>query len=286
MIEIQIKRFVKVPSAGVVRMEGPDGLDLLQRISTNDLSKLQNSGYQHTILTTEKGKIVDIITVSRASSSDLLLVPWSGQSSTARAWIEKFIIMEDAGVKEEMSLCCYAEFGGGGLGTAEQGDWISYDNLIGLAGFRNYICPIESEEALRQVLARKGEQEARVDDLEEFCIRMGIPQWPHEISADVNPLEAGLDALISWTKGCYVGQEVIARLDTYKKVQKHLIGFELDKRPAGLPAPIMADGSVVGTLTRVTRDAPFVGLGYVHTGHESSPLSITGDEVIALRKRS
>ena len=48
-----------------------------------------------------------------------------------------------------------------------------------------------------------------------------------DIDANTNPLEARLDAIVSFTKGCYIGQEVVARLDSYKKLQRilHLVQF-------------------------------------------------------------
>ena len=46
---------------------------------------------------------------------------------------------------------------------------------------------------------------------------------------ETNPLECGLKQYVSFTKGCYIGQEVIARLDTYDKISKHMVGFKFDK---------------------------------------------------------
>ena len=60
-------------------------------------------------------------------------------------------------------------------------------------------------------------------------VESGMPDWSTEITQDYNPLEARLIHAISFTKGCYTGQEVIARLDTYDKVQKYLMIIELTK---------------------------------------------------------
>lgn len=62
--------------------------------------------------------------------------------------------------------------------------------------------------------------------LSEFSrIKLSLPRAPNELSEDNNPLELGLEKLISWNKGCYLGQEVISRLDTYDKVNRRLVAL-------------------------------------------------------------
>jgi folate-binding protein YgfZ len=100
----------------------------------------------------------------------------------------------------------------------------------------------------------------------------GFPAWESELSEEVNPLEAGLNASIHWNKGCYIGQEVIARLDTYHKVQRHLVGLRL----AGEAAPplpgstVLAGGQAAGLLTSVAWSPALGGiiaLAYLRTAH-------------------
>jgi folate-binding protein YgfZ len=92
----------------------------------------------------------------------------------------------------------------------------------------------------------------RVDD--------GIPEAGHEITEDFNPWEARLDAAISLTKGCYIGQEVVARLNTYDKVNKRLARLELVTGGSSLPAAwapgskLSFEGHDVGVLTSVAGD--------------------------------
>jgi folate-binding protein YgfZ len=121
---------------------------------------------------------------------------------------------------------------------------------------------------------------------EEYRISNGIPAFPFELSTIYNPLEAGLNHLISWTKGCYVGQEVIARLDTYKKVQRKLVRFRLDNHPCALPAAIMSGAEEAGLLTSLSKTrgiGGFAGLGYLKTAHlktlESLSISQAGQNI-------
>jgi folate-binding protein YgfZ len=80
---------------------------------------------------------------------------------------------------------------------------------------------------------------------------LGLPVAPHELNEDHNPLEAGLTDAISFDKGCYVGQEVVARLNAYDKVSRSLVGLALPV-DGGLPAPgtaVVVEGSPAGQVT-------------------------------------
>jgi folate-binding protein YgfZ len=90
---------------------------------------------------------------------------------------------------------------------------------------------------------------------EMLRIHRGLPMMEKEITDEYNPHEVGLFPFINFEKGCYIGQEVIARLDTYQKVQRQLAGvkFEMndpdDKLFAATPAPIYAGEQLIGQLT-------------------------------------
>jgi folate-binding protein YgfZ len=104
--------------------------------------------------------------------------------------------------------------------------------------------------------------------MEGYRILRGIPGPGSELSEEHNPLEAGLREAVSFDKGCYVGQEVIARLSTYDKVARTLMGLEF---PVGGPMPeqndrLYHDGQEVGVLTSVTVPPGFArayGLAFV-----------------------
>ena len=82
-----------------------------------------------------------------------------------------------------------------------------------------------------------------------------------------NPLEAGLIGSIDFAKGCYIGQEVIARLDTYQKVQKYLVTLRFSEASAPTSGlGLISDGRVVGRVTSlgpIPKDGYINGLGYV-----------------------
>ena len=130
------------------------------------------------------------------------------------------------------------------------------DDGIGGAGF-SFVCDAENVGAvwdrLAAAAADAGGRPAGDLAMESRRVLLGLPVHPNELNDDHNPLEAGLRDAVSFDKGCYVGQEVVARLNTYDKVSRSLIGLELPA-DGGLPAPgteIVVEGSTEGRVTSV-----------------------------------
>lgn len=112
--------------------------------------------------------------------------------------------------------------------------------------------------------------------LETARIEAGIPRFGQDMDETNLPPEAGIEArAISYSKGCYIGQEVIARIRTYGQVAKTLRGLHLPTDLAALPAKgdqLFADGKEVGHLTSVI---PGFALGYVRKEHNAPGTQLT-----------
>ncbi len=113
----------------------------------------------------------------------------------------------------------------------------------------------EVEAALRAVVLSVGGAPMERADVETWRIVRGYPAAGHELTEEYNPLEAGLRDAVSFTKGCYVGQEVVARLNTYDKVSRALVRLRLaDSAPVPeRGAEVIAGGRPVGTVTSACR---------------------------------
>ncbi len=125
-------------------------------------------------------------------------------------------------------------------------------------------------EKLRWAVERFGGRPAGWDALETARIEAGIPRWGADLDETTLPPEAGLEArAISYTKGCYIGQEVIARLRTYGHVNRTLCGLWLGQAAAPLPARgerLFWKGHEVGRITSATHSPELnaaIALGYV-----------------------
>ncbi|MBF8267705.1 MAG: folate-binding protein YgfZ [Dehalococcoidia bacterium] len=272
---------------GRLRITGADGLDLLNRLSTNRLIGMRPGEGASTVLTTNQGRIIDLLLV--INRGDGLLVLTSPQTPARVAeWIDLYTFGEDiavADVTEETALLSLIGPGAGELlgpeasalglyGTAQvslQGLQVPIirTDAQGIAGY-DLLTPASRAEEVWEALLQAGAAPVGENALEMLRVEQGVPRYGRELGEDFNPLEAGLTSSISFDKGCYIGQEVVLRLNTYKKVQRHLKGIVLEE---GRPAPgarLEVDGKDVGFLTSVV-ESPLLGrtlaLGYVRAAH-------------------
>jgi folate-binding protein YgfZ len=117
-------------------------------------------------------------------------------------------------------------------------------------------------------------EEATEEEAERARIEAGIPRWGYDLDERVLPAEAGLDSThISFTKGCYPGQEPIARLHHRGHVNRRLRVLEVENASAG--DEIAHDGKAVG---RITSAVPGAALGYVRVEvPDDAELSVGGE---------
>ena len=97
-------------------------------------------------------------------------------------------------------------------------------------------------------------------------VESGRPEFGRELGDEYIPLEAGLWADVSFTKGCYTGQEIIARMESRHKLAKQLAGLRFESEVV-LPTTLFSDGHDIGTVTSVVHSPRlgWIGLGYVKT---------------------
>jgi folate-binding protein YgfZ len=160
------------------------------------------------------------------------------------------------------------------------------DDSIGLQGFSLYV-PKSDANVLRARLLTAGAIAASSDTYETLRIEAGRPRFGVDMTTDTIPLEAGIeDRAISFTKGCYVGQEVIVRVmhRGHGRVARRLVLIAI--RSGKVPAPgdgIFVGDRPVGAITSAT-ESPKLGsalaLGYVQRDHAAAAteLSVNGSE--------
>lgn len=109
---------------------------------------------------------------------------------------------------------------------------------------------------------------------EQLRIYQGRPAPESELTEEYNPLEAGLWQAVSFNKGCYIGQETIARLNTYKGVKQYLWGIRLNA-PAEPGSIITLESEKIGKLTScIETNQGYFGLGYVRTKAGGASLKV------------
>lgn len=275
---------------GCLKATGEDTLDLINRLSTNKVEHLEPGHWAPTVLTTDRGRIVDLLCVVHAGDH-VLLITSPGQQQPVIEWLDKYTIMEDLEVEDVSRSTAVVALAGVGadavLGQAEDepeylpgriypaatvtvggSEAIAVSRPLGGLPCRLLILTGDAADAVTGALAEAGAATADADRWETLRILNGSPAFGSEMGEPYNPLEAGLIGAIDFTKGCYIGQEVIARLDSYDRVQKYLAVLRFsDGADATVGASLAHEGRTAGTVTSLYRTpgGELRGLGYVRT---------------------
>jgi tRNA-modifying protein YgfZ len=222
---------------GYVRVEGPDAEDFLERMLSNELASLEPGDVRRALLLTPKGRIVAPLRVVREAPESFLLISEAELAETAAATL----VRARFAAKCEIATVPLRGF----LHLADPG-----------RGVRNEDYGIDAWETWAE-----GDREgaAGPEELEPLRIEAGTPAWGKELDETVLPAEAGLDEThISFTKGCYPGQEPVARLHYRGRPNRRLRLLEVESASPG--DEIRLGEKVVG---RVTSSVPGRALGYV-----------------------
>ncbi len=266
------------PDAGRILMNGRDRAALLHRLSSNDIEHVRPGQGVATVLTSPIGRIMDVLTV-HALADELLLVTSQAQGPAVFKYLRKNIFFNDQVTLEAAgrSYAQYAVYGSAGLALLEQ---ITGDNIHTLAlhhtrtialadaaviiarradlggpSYTLYV-PAAQAETLEHLLIEAGFVVLDDASYEIARVEQGLPGYGHELSLDYIPLETGLWDAISFTKGCYVGQEIIARMESRNRLAKQLRGLRLSA-PVQAPAILLA-APQDATSTPATKDAGII----------------------------
>ena len=298
---------------GILRVTGEDALDLINRLSTNEVEEMAAGSGLSTVLTTNKGRVVDLLTMFYLPDHWLVLTS-SGNQQKVIDWIEEFTFGEEIEVEDVtaeivvltivgprapdiMHSLTQADFSALPIHHSVQTTISATEVLVSkadpaLGEAFTLLAPIASAPALRAEILAAGEAfgmgEMDSDSYEAFRIASGVPAYGPELGEEVNPLEAGLWEAVSFTKGCYVGQEVVARLNTYEKVKRYLAMLSLeDGTIPDAGTPLTVDGKDAGKLTSVSPvliSGRRPALGYVRKAYANPEAALTvksGDGPVA-----
>jgi tRNA-modifying protein YgfZ len=241
---------VDLSANGILELSGKDVLDFLHRITTNSLRTLPKEGIGRTIFTTEKGRIIDTSVIWNFDNYQILFCSGANKPKI-KNWIEKYVISDDVKINDTPGKYFLFQLVGpqadsfitlicGKTVNNLQPDTFKVVNCDGMMFFAAKFIDHKGDP-LYWVLADIFNGQKLISFLNDnrgpfdfnfigedawnsYRIEQGIPVAPNEINDQYNPHEVNLLDRVSFTKGCYIGQEVIARLDTYDKVQKHLYG--------------------------------------------------------------
>jgi aminomethyltransferase len=284
-----------VSHMGEIEIKGPGALEVVQRLTTNDASKLEVSQVQYSTLCYPHGGIVDDLTVYRLGLEHFLLCVNAANIDKDFAWILEQARGEADITNTSAQIAQLALQGRQAQTTLQPLCDIALDDLryywsakgrvrgietlisrtgyTGEDGFELY-CSASDGPALWRALMQAGApfqiKPIGLGARDTLRLEMGYALYGNDITADTTPLQAGLGWIVKLGKEDFVGREALAR-ERGTGITRRLVGLEMiDRGVARAHYHILADGEVVGEVTSGTVSPSLnrsIGLGYVRAAY-------------------
>jgi aminomethyltransferase len=261
-------------------LEGRDRLDLVHRMSTNDVKTLKDGELRSTVFTSPIGRVIDMVQVYAASDCAWLIGD-AGRIAALQSYLARHIFFQDDvqlaqasqtwqllglyGPQAETTLTETfrdLELPPAGRAVAFEGGlaWRKDQPLAGIQLLLDSEGQVRAEDAW----GRHFRLTAVLQAYEIRRVEAGEPAFGPEITPERIPLEVGLWPAVSFTKGCYTGQEVIARMESRGRQARMLVKVMLPG-PAQAGQDLQLEARKVGTLTSVVESPSegWVGLALV-----------------------
>jgi folate-binding protein YgfZ len=245
---------------GKLAVRGAEAGEYLQGQLTNEIEELETGEGCYAALLDRKGHMQADVRVLRTAPDEFLLDTEDVGLEAARRHLQTYNIGRDAEVSDETSERALfsligprsAEVAAAVPGEAHGSEKIEIEGIPCLAiSTRDGIdlaCGAEDGNALFAALIERGAGEIGTDAAEIARIEAGVPRFGAEMSPGTMPAEAGIvDSAVSFTKGCYIGQETVARLHYKGRPNRQLRGLRFDS-PATSGAPLRLGEREVGTV--------------------------------------
>lgn len=272
---------------GVLEICDDDRVRFLHNQSTNNFNILQPGTGCDTVFVTSTARTIDLATTYLTENSIIVILS-PNRHQYLFQWLDRYIFPMDKIQLKDItnSTAIFSLIGPESHQLVEKLGGISLEGkayathqIMEISGISVRVCLgssltspgytliVNAEEAsnLWQILIENGVIPMGDRVWERLRIEQGRPFPDAELTDDYNPLEVRLLNTISYEKGCYIGQETIARLNTYKGVKQHLWGIRLSEKVE--PGEVIMIGEEkVGKLTSITAtESGYFGLGYIKT---------------------
>jgi aminomethyltransferase len=284
-----------VSHMGEIEIRGSRALEVVQRLTTNDASKLEVAQVQYSTLCYPHGGIVDDLTVYRLGPEHFLLCVNAANTDKDFAWIVEQAHGDADVTNTSAQIAQLALQGRQAQATLQPLCDIALDNVpyywsakgrvsgietlisrtgyTGEDGFEMYCAASDGPELWRAVMEAGAPYQIKPIGLgarDTLRLEMGYALYGNDITADTTPLQAGLGWIVKLNKGDFIGRAALAK-ERAEGIRRRLVGFELiDRGVARAHYPILADGDVIGEVTSGTVSPSLnksIGLGYVRTAH-------------------
>jgi folate-binding protein YgfZ len=281
---------------GVISVSGPDGAEYLQGQITNDVEALQVGEGQYAALLDRKGHMQTDLRVLRTAAEEILVDMEPQTKDAALRHLTMYSIGRDVTVADataERTLLSLigpraAEIAAAPPLPEYANEAVTVAGIDALAvGTRHGVdlfCAADDRDRLLAALLAAGAVEVSPEAVEIVRVEAGVPRFGAEMDAGTMPAEASIvEDAISFTKGCYIGQETVARLHYKGKPNRHLRGLKLSGAAAP-GAPLRLGEKEVGTLGGAVVSPALGPIGLAIVRREAEPgaeLTVGEDGVTA-----
>jgi len=281
---------------GKLLVTGPDGAEYLQGQLTNDVEALEPGEGQYAALLDRKGHMQADMRVLRLGPEEI----WIDTEPEALAATLRHLTMYSIGrevavadVTSEQAILSLIgprafELSGGAVlpeHSSEPNTIAGIEHVaVGTREGVDLLVAAAEAERLREALLEAGAVEVGAEAVEILRVEAGVPRFGAEMTTETMPAEAGIvEDTVSFTKGCYIGQETVARLHYKGKPNRHLRGLRLSA-PAQPGIPLRLGEKEVGRLGGAVVSPAFGPIGLAILRREAEPgadLAVGEDGVTA-----
>ena len=283
--------YSKLENRGLLRVKGSDSRNFLQNLITNDINKVATNKAIFGALLTPQGKFLHEFIIIEGSNGEFLLDCETERLNDLGRELINYRLRSDVQIsdmRDEIEvyalthepILAETKFVDSKPMTVPHA--IVFDDPREKALGQRIILPITEAEKLLEVA---GYLPAAQDYYEQLRLQLGIPDGSRDIEVGKSTLaEAGFERLngIDFSKGCYIGQEVIARMDTYNKVTRKLVklksDFPFDKKIISTLKNKNA-GQILSSLSQVSQIDKFVALALIKNKEINNSIFCRGKPV-------
>jgi folate-binding protein YgfZ len=281
-----------LPNPGCLHLGGDDRLGYLQRQTTNDVRLLEPGQAVLTVLTTPAARILDVLTLLNEPDAIRALTLPGFAEKTARFLKSRIFFMDKVSLEDQSAAFSQVELLGEeaaaliglpekpAVGAAAPLNAIHpaaraiFQHPAFGAGWR-ILLPVEALPALQALFLQAGAPQLDPASYQLLRLESGLASAGSEWNEQYTPYETGLQAAVSTGKGCYTGQEVLARQVTYDKITQTLVGLRLSEEAQ--PGMRLWDGDrVAGVITSAGCSPRF---GAIALGVVKRPLNEPGSRL-------
>jgi hypothetical protein len=292
---MSIPTFYLLDSIAVLDVMGADAGTIVHNVTTNEVKSLKIGEGRETFITDVRGKTLGHVCLF-CQQDFLRMIGPAGQTERLAQHIDRYTIREDATPvirDEEFVAVVLPSEAAAAVGvSSQQGDQLSKSTCRIGDDEVNVYAARWLGQGTAVLLVRRVDQKQICETLESQSLTAGdesdfhrartiagFPWYGIDLDDSNLPQEADRDPLaISFTKGCYLGQETVARLDALGQVQKKLVRWSISGAVPNVNAKLVSEEKTVGRLTSVAADGEggAIAIGFARRSHFDRGASATG----------